>query len=48
VIELYALDSPMDVQPGEDAFETRTRVLAAMNGHVLGKSVYGGLFKRPQ
>lgn len=46
--ELYALDIKLDVQPGADAWETRTKVWAAMNGHVLGKAVYVGLFKRPQ
>jgi Raf kinase inhibitor-like YbhB/YbcL family protein len=48
VFELYALDTTLDVQPGTDAFETRTRVMAAAQGHVLGKAVYMGLFKRPQ
>jgi Raf kinase inhibitor-like YbhB/YbcL family protein len=48
VFELYALDVTLDVQPGTDAFETRTRVLAAAQGHVLGKAVYMGLFRRPQ
>jgi phosphatidylethanolamine-binding protein (PEBP) family uncharacterized protein len=47
VFELYALDTMLSVQPGEDAFETRTRVFAAMQGHVLGKAVLLGLFKRP-
>jgi Raf kinase inhibitor-like YbhB/YbcL family protein len=47
MFEIYALDTKIDVQPGTDAFETRTRVFAAMQGHVLGKAVYGGLFRRP-
>jgi Raf kinase inhibitor-like YbhB/YbcL family protein len=46
--ELYALDTKIDVQPGADAWETRSKVFQAMNGHVLGKAVYVGLFKRPQ
>jgi Raf kinase inhibitor-like YbhB/YbcL family protein len=46
--ELYALDTKLDVQPGADAWETRTKVWAAMNGHILGKAVYVGLFRRPQ
>ena len=46
--ELFALDSKLDVQPTADAFETRANVLKAMQGHILGKAVYGGLFKRPQ
>lgn len=48
MFELYALDTKLDVKPSEDAFETRTRVMAAVQGHVLGKAVYGGLFRRPQ
>ena len=31
-----------------DAFETRTNVMKAMQGHVVGKAVYMGLFHRPQ
>jgi Raf kinase inhibitor-like YbhB/YbcL family protein len=48
MFELYALDTKIDVQPAADAFETRANVMKAMQGHVLGKAVYGGLFKRPQ
>ena len=48
MFEIYALDTKLDVQPTEDAFETRANVMKAMQGHVLGKAVYGGLFKRPQ
>jgi len=46
--ELYALDTKLDVQPGADAWETRTKIWQAMNGHILGKAVYVGLFRRPQ
>src|SRR5213592_1045934 len=48
MFELYALDIKLDVQPAADAFETRANVMKAMQGHVLGKAVYGGLFKRPR
>jgi Raf kinase inhibitor-like YbhB/YbcL family protein len=48
MFEVYALDTKLDVMPGTDAFETRARVFSAMQGHVLGKAVYGGLFRRPQ
>jgi Raf kinase inhibitor-like YbhB/YbcL family protein len=48
MFELYALDTKLDVQPTADAFETRANVMKAMQGHVLGKAVYGGLFKRPR
>jgi Raf kinase inhibitor-like YbhB/YbcL family protein len=48
MFEIYALDTKLDVQPAADAFETRANVMKAMQGHVLGKAVYGGLFKRPK
>jgi Raf kinase inhibitor-like YbhB/YbcL family protein len=47
VFELYALDIPLTVAASEDAFDTRRRVLEAAQGHILGKAVYLGLFKRP-
>ena len=48
MFEIYALDTKLDVQPAADAFDTRTNVMKAMQGHILGKAVYGGLFRRPQ
>jgi Raf kinase inhibitor-like YbhB/YbcL family protein len=48
VIELYALDSKLDVKPSADAFATRADVIKAIQGHILGKAVYTGLFKRPE
>jgi Raf kinase inhibitor-like YbhB/YbcL family protein len=48
LFELYALDTVLDIEPSEDAFETRERVLAAMQGHVIGKAVYMGRFRRPE
>ena len=48
MFELYALDTKIDVQPSADAFETRANVMKAIQGHILGKAVYGGLFRRPQ
>jgi hypothetical protein len=48
MFEIYALDSKLDVQPTADAFETRANVMKAMQGHILGKAVYGGLFRRPR
>jgi len=47
VFELYALDTVLDVASSADAFETRERVMAAMQGHVIGKAVYVGRFRRP-
>jgi len=48
VFELYALDTKVDVKPAADAFETRASVMKAIQGHILGKAVYGGLFRRPR
>jgi Raf kinase inhibitor-like YbhB/YbcL family protein len=48
MFELYALDTKITVPPGTDAFDTRANVMKAIQGHILGKAVYGGLFKRPQ
>jgi len=48
VFEVYALDTVLDVQPTEDAFETRRAVMAAAQDHVLRKAVYMGFFRRPQ
>jgi Raf kinase inhibitor-like YbhB/YbcL family protein len=48
MFEIYALDSTITVEPTSDAFETRANVFKAMQGHVLAKAVYGGLFRRPQ
>jgi Raf kinase inhibitor-like YbhB/YbcL family protein len=53
-IEVYALDAMIDVQPSTNAqpataaVETRASVFKAMSGHILGKAVYVGLFRRPQ
>lgn len=46
--EVYALDTKLDVPPGTDAWESRKAVMSAMNGHIIGKAVYMGLFRRPQ
>jgi Raf kinase inhibitor-like YbhB/YbcL family protein len=52
--ELYALDTTIDVTASTNpqlvpaALETRAAVMQAMQGHVLGKAVYVGLFRRPQ
>jgi Raf kinase inhibitor-like YbhB/YbcL family protein len=44
--EIYALDTKLDVAPSTDAFDSRTAVMKAMQGHILGKAVYVGLFHR--
>jgi Raf kinase inhibitor-like YbhB/YbcL family protein len=45
LFELYALDTVLDVQPAAPAM-TRAAVMAAMAGHVRGKGVLVGLFRR--
>lgn len=47
VFELYALDTVLATEAEADAFATRTKVMEAMQGHILGKAVYLGLFRRP-
>ena len=48
VFELFALDTKIDVPANPmDPFDTRAKVLAAIQGHVVGKAVYLGLFRRP-
>lgn len=47
VFDLYALDIKLDVKPSADAFETRANVMKAIQGHILAKAVYWGLFRRP-
>jgi Raf kinase inhibitor-like YbhB/YbcL family protein len=46
--EIYALDARLDVPAGGDAFDTRAQIMKAVQGHILGKAVYVGLFRRPQ
>ena len=48
MFELYALDTKLDVQPRADAFETRISIMKAIQGHILGKAAWVGLFHRPQ
>ncbi len=48
VFELFALDMKIEVPANPaDLFDTRAKVLAAIQGHVLGKAVYLGFFRRP-
>ena len=47
VFELFALDTMLDVPAvGASPPQTRAAVVAAMAGHVRGKAVYVGLFRR--
>jgi len=41
--ELFALDTKLDLGPET----TRADLMQALNGHILGKAVYVGLFHRP-
>src|SRR5436190_11888300 len=43
---LYALDTKVDIMPAQNAFDTRTALLNAMDGHVLGKAVLVARFHR--
>jgi Raf kinase inhibitor-like YbhB/YbcL family protein len=43
---LYALDTKVDVTPAQNAFDTRTALLTAMDGHVLSKAVLVARFHR--
>jgi Raf kinase inhibitor-like YbhB/YbcL family protein len=46
-LEIYALDTKLDVKPAANEQDTRTNVMKAMQGHIRGKAVYVGLFHRP-
>lgn len=47
VFELFALDTKIDVPAiGQSPAATRAAVVAAMQGHVLGKGAYVGTFRR--
>ena len=49
VFEIYALDTKVDIAANaSDPFDTRAKVLSAIQGHVVGKAVYMGLFHRPE
>jgi Raf kinase inhibitor-like YbhB/YbcL family protein len=49
VFEIFALDTKVDTGANTgEPFETRAKVLNMMQGHVLGKAVYMGLFHRPE
>ena len=44
--EVFALDTMLDVQPGQDPLATRAAAFKAMSGHVLAKYSYVGKFRR--
>jgi Raf kinase inhibitor-like YbhB/YbcL family protein len=43
---LYAVDTKIDVTASQNAFDTRTALLNAMDGHVLGKAILVARFHR--
>jgi len=48
LFELYALDTMLDVPAvGQSPAATRAAIVAAMAGHVRGKAVMVGVFRRP-
>lgn len=49
MFEILALDINLDFPAvNNDPFETRAKAMQTIQGHILGKAVIGGLFKRPQ
>jgi hypothetical protein len=47
IFEVYALDTALDIEPvGKSPAETRAAIGAAMAGHVRGKAVMVGTYKR--
>ena len=48
IFELYALDIKLDEKAGASVVETRVNIFKLMQGHILGKAGYVGLFHRPQ
>ena len=49
MFELFALDTMLDVPAvGASPQQTRAAIVFAMAGHVRGKAVYVGLYRRPQ
>ena len=47
MFELLALDITLDMPATGDAFETRRKLMEAVQGHVLGKALLIGLFRQP-
>lgn len=48
MFEIFALDIKLDLPAAADAFATRAKLMEAIQGHIIGKAAYGGLFRRPQ
>lgn len=48
VFELFALDIKLDEKAADKPLETKTNIFKLMQGHIIGKAAYVGLFHRPQ
>jgi Raf kinase inhibitor-like YbhB/YbcL family protein len=48
VFELFALDIKLDEKAGATPLETKINIFKLMQGHIIGKAAYVGLFHRPQ
>lgn len=48
IFELFALDIKLDEKAGSNGIETQANIFKLMQGHVIGKAAYTGLFHRPQ
>lgn len=48
VVELYALNTPLNLLPIGDAFTVRRAILQEAGGHILAKSVCACRFRSPQ
>jgi hypothetical protein len=47
VFELFALAIKRDEKAGSNAVETKINIFKLMQGHILGKAAYAGLFHKP-
>jgi Raf kinase inhibitor-like YbhB/YbcL family protein len=48
VFELFALDIKLDEKAMATPLDTKTNIFKLMQGHIIGKAAYVGLFHRPQ
>jgi len=48
VFELFALDIKLDEKAADKPLDTKLNIFKLMQGHIIGKAAYVGLFHRPQ
>jgi Raf kinase inhibitor-like YbhB/YbcL family protein len=48
IFELFALDIKLDEKAAATHIETRVNIFKLMQGHIIGKATWVGLFHRPQ